>query len=285
MAHWSLEDIHWSLFDRSKVRPDLLSLAKAASMVESNGADYARYLCEVFHDDPEFKAIAQEWADEEVRHGQALRRWAELADPSFDYAKSFTMFTEGYRLPQNVSKSVRGSCSGELLARCVVETGTSGYYTAIAASAEEPVLKEICQYIAADEFRHYKLFYTYLKRYLEKENIGKLQRLRIAMGRIVESEDDELAYAFFAAHGAKGTYDRRQDANRYLSLVYPLYQRSHVTRMISMAFKAVGLDPQGRFSRVADFAAWQVIQWRSKRLQSLRPDAGVAPVESQPMAA
>ena len=51
-------------------------------MVEHNGGDYATYLCNVFHDDPEFQDTANRWAQEEVQHGEALARWAELADPS-----------------------------------------------------------------------------------------------------------------------------------------------------------------------------------------------------------
>lgn len=265
MTYWSVEDIAWDKFDRSKVRPDLVSLAKAASMVEYNGGDYARYLCEVFTGDVEFQAIAQEWAQEEIRHGLALRLWAERADPDFDFEKSFAIFTSGYQLPKNVARSVRGSRSGELLARCVVETGTSGYYTAIADSTEEPVLKEICQRIAADEFRHYKLFYTHLKHYLAKENIGTTKRLKIALARIAESEDDELAYAFFAAHGG-GTYNRKSNTLRYLSLVYPLYRQKHVTRMVGMTFKAVGLNPQGTLARMAGFTAWRAMQWRTGRM-------------------
>src|ERR1700760_3451757 len=109
MAHWSLSDIPWHEFDASKARPDLVSLAKAASMVEYNGKDYARYLKEVFADDEEFSAVAKQWADEEVQHGQALRKWAELADPSFDFDRAFADFTTGYQLPQNVKGSVRGS--------------------------------------------------------------------------------------------------------------------------------------------------------------------------------
>jgi len=55
---------------------------------------------------------------------------------------------------------VRGSRSGELIARCVVETGTSSYYTAIADATDEPLLKTYAGHIASDELRHYKLFYT-----------------------------------------------------------------------------------------------------------------------------
>ena len=46
-----------------------------------------------------------------------------------------------------------------------------------AAVADEPVLKVICHKIAGDEFRHYKLFYTHLQRYLAKEKPGLPRRL------------------------------------------------------------------------------------------------------------
>src|ERR1700733_3009226 len=105
MSHWSLNDIAWNEFDPSKVRPDLVALVKAAAMVEYNGKDYARYLCEVFADDAEFQEAARYWADEEVQHGQALRKWAELADPSFNFDESFKAFTDGYKLPVGVNAS------------------------------------------------------------------------------------------------------------------------------------------------------------------------------------
>ena len=86
------------------------------------------------------------------------------------------------------------------MSRCIVETGTSSYYSALKDAVEEPVLKEVCRNIAADEFRHYKLFYTYLLRYLEAERIGSFGRFWAAASRIRESEDDELAFAYYAAN-------------------------------------------------------------------------------------
>ena len=112
-------------------------------MVEANGGDYATYLCNVFHDDPLFQAAARSWAGEEVQHGLALARWAALADPEFDFDACFRRFTDGYKIAVDADRSIRGSRSGELVARCIVETGTSSYYTALMEAADEPVLKEI----------------------------------------------------------------------------------------------------------------------------------------------
>ncbi len=268
MGRWSLDDIPWQDFDATKARPDLVALVKAAAIVEYNGRDYARYLSEVFADDAAFCAAAGYWAEEEVQHGQALRKWAELSDPAFDFDTSFRVFTTGYTLPQNVKASVRGSRCGELIARCVVETGTSSYYTAIKESTDEPVLQAICGHIAADEFRHYKLFYTHLQDYLARDKIGFFKRLAIAVGRITESEDDELAYAFYAAHHTDGsaTYDRATYSQRYMANAYRLYRPRHVQRMTGMVFKAVGLAPHGRLNRIIDTLAWGYIQRRNMRL-------------------
>jgi len=164
MGTWTLDDIPWDRFDRDKVDPELLRIVKAASLVEQNGGDYAHYLCNVFHDDPDFQAVALAWGREEIQHGEALGRWAMLADPAFDHAEACRRFTAGFRVDLDAKASVRGTRSGELIARCIVETGTSSYYTALAEAAEEPVLQAICRRIAADEHRHYKLFYDHLKR-------------------------------------------------------------------------------------------------------------------------
>ncbi len=183
MPHWTLESIDWDRFDPAAVNPDVLKAFKASAMVEANGEDYGEYLCKVFHDDPAFQAVAREWALEELQHGRALGRWAALADPSFNFEASFQRFTDGYKISLDVEKSVRGSRAGELIARCIVETGTSTYYTALADATDEPVLKAICRNIAADEFRHYKLFYSHLKRYQAREQLGVWGRLRVVLGR------------------------------------------------------------------------------------------------------
>ncbi len=266
MGSWTLDDIPWERFDPAKVDAEILRIVKAASLVEQNGADYARYLCGVFHDDGDFRRVAQLWGAEEVQHGQALGRWAMLADPGFDHDAASRRFTEGFRVDLDAERSVRGSRAGELVARCIVETGTSSYYTALAEAAAEPVLKEICRRIAADELRHYKLFYSHLKRYLASEGIGRWQRLRIAAGRIGESEDDELAYAYHAANDAGAPYDRRRAASAYARRAYAVYRRHHVERAIAMVFKAVGLKPHGRLSLYTARLAWWGMRHRAARL-------------------
>jgi hypothetical protein len=267
MKNWTLEDIAWSDFDRSKVDPELLKLVKAAALVEHNGYDYATYLNNVFGDDPEFRAAVDVWAREEVQHGEALGRWAMMADPSFEFAAAFRRFTDGYKLPLDATTSVRGTRAGELMARCIVETGTSSYYSALRDAAGEPVLKQICAYIAADELRHYKLFYTHMRRWLERERLGRWGRLRIGLARIHESEDDELSYAYYAANAAPGqVYDRSACAAAYARRAYAVYRPGHVQRGVAMVLKAAGLVATGRLNAALTSLAVRFMRWRSDRL-------------------
>jgi rubrerythrin len=261
---WTLDDIPWDRFDPERVDPDILKLVKAASLVEANGADYAVYLCNVFPDDPDFQGAARLWAEEEVQHGAALGRWAEMADPGFDFQDSLRRFSEGYQLPLEARESVRGSRAGELVARCIVEVGTSSYYTALADATDEPVLKRVCLEIAADEFRHYKLFYTHLKRYLEREKMTRARRLLVTLGRIRESEDDELAYAYFAANAKDETYQRRRFVRAYTTRAYACYRPRHIERVVVMSLKAAGLSPRGRLSRWLTWGACWFVRLRGR---------------------
>ena len=265
MGRWTLDDIPWKQFDRDRLDPEIVRLVKAASVVEYNGGAYAHHLCRIFHDDLDFQRDACRWGEEEVQHGTALGRWAELADPEFDFKAAFRRFQAGYRVDFDCEVSRRGSRSGEMIARCMVEVGTSSYYSALRDAVSEPVLKEICRNIAADEIRHYKLFYKNLTRCLERERIGFWQRLRIALGRIVESEDDELAYAYYAANESVLPYQRRRCSRAYARGAYALVRQTHVAHGVALIFKAVGLNPHGVLARTAGRLAWATMRYRTMR--------------------
>ena len=272
MKHWRLEDVAWDQFDPAKVDPDIVKLVKSAAMVERNGTEYAVYLSRVFREDPAFCQASDNWAIEEVQHGDALGRWAEMADPSWKFADAFDRYREGYKVPIDLDDSVRGSKTGELIARCMVETGTSSYYTALADATDEPVLEQVCRLIAADEYRHFKLFYDHMKRYLARERISVLKRLRIAAGRITESEDDELAYAFHCGNEPVGVpYQHERCIAGYMGRAMAFYRYSHIERSMGMVLKSVGLPPRGRLSTVAAKLFWAIIRRRQKRFAAFQP--------------
>jgi hypothetical protein len=278
MKHWTLDQVAWDRFDPARIDPALIPLVKAAALVEHNGNDYAAYLCSVFHDDAPFQQAARNWAVEEVQHGEALGRWGRLADPTFDFADCFRRFRDGYTLPLDAAASVRGTRTGELIARCMVETGTSSYYSALADATDEPVLEQVCRLIAADEYRHFKLFYDHMKRYLARENVGVIQRLRIALGRISETEDDELAFAFHCANHPPGrAYDHEESMAGYLARAIGYYRPQHVQRGTGMILKAVGLPPRGRFSDLAARGGFALMQRRRRKMERILERSAAVP--------
>jgi hypothetical protein len=160
----------------------------------------------------------------------------------------------------------------------MVETGTSSYYTALAEATEEPVLKQVCKLIAADEYRHFKLFYDHMRRYLDRENLSFLQRLRIAAGRIGESEDDELAFAFHCSTEDPALdYAHERCLAGYMGRAMGVYQFRHIERGTGMIFKALGLDPRGRLSELAARGGWRLLAWRRDRYrEAFRREAPAA---------
>ena len=266
---WTLEEIPWHRFDPAKVDPDMLKAIKAAAMVERDANDYVTYLRSVFHDDPEFRAAARAWGDEELQHAQALGRWARLADPEFDFDANFARYTVGHQIPLEATQSVRGSRAGELVARCVVEVGTSSFYGALRDATDEPVLKDICAKIAKDEVRHYKLFASHLARYRATERPWLATRLRALLVRIAEHSDDELAYAYYCGLGETAPYSRRQFNRAYARRAIAFYRYDHVARAVPMILKAVGLNPHGWLAAALARAGWWLIRARTYQLRHL----------------
>ena len=273
--HWTLDDIPWDRFDKTKVDRDQELLARAAAMVEFNAPDYVSYLENVFSDDGEFVEAARGWGVEEVQHGQVLARWARLVDPDFDFDARFAKFRSGFRPDVGATQSIRGSRSGELVARCMVEVGTSSYYSALGDATREPVLKAICRKIASDELRHYKLFYDHLKRYLDREGLNLMQRLRVALGRIIETEDDELSYAFYAANSTAEPYDHDACNRAYMARAYAYYKEPHIDRAVAMIFKACGLSAQTRLYSATSRGTYWLLERRKKKLRKLAANTDI----------
>lgn len=268
-AHWTLDDIEWGRLDRNRITPELLAVIKAASLIEANADDYVAYLSGVFSDDPAFVAATRQWGIEEEQHGAALGRWAELADPHFSFAEALAAFRRLYKVPVDSTQSVRGSLTGELIARQVVETGTSSFYSAIRDATDEPVLKDIAGRIASDEFRHYRLFAQFAQRYQRERPLGLFGRIRVALTRFREADDDELGCAYFAANvlprEPRADYRAHDYGREYWRRAMTLYRRRHVEDAVRMILRAAGLGPNGLLFRLGSSLFWRTLQgWRAR---------------------
>jgi hypothetical protein len=267
---WTLESINWLAFDASKVDAKLLAVAKTACLVEANAADYVIYLRNVFAEDADFLTLIDQWGVEEQLHGEALGRWAEMADPMFNFAQALKDFRAGYRFDLHLDQSVRGSRGAELIARQVVETGTASFYSAIRDACAEPVLKNIAGRIASDEYFHYALFRQHFARYQKMAPLSLMRKLKVALTRFQEAEDDELGYAYFAAnilpHDRTAHYGARDYGKDYWRLAMQLYRRPHIDNAVRMILRAIDVRSNGWIYRGVSTALWWITRRQIARL-------------------
>ncbi len=270
---WNMNsDIDWPAFDSARVDRNILQVIKSAALVEANASDYVAYLCGIWPDNPDLRKIFRQWGHEETRHGEALARWASLADPGFDFTSALERFRKMQAIDTTATTSIRGSPTGELVARCVVETGTSSLYAAIRDVTVEPVLKQLTTRIAADELAHYALFSALIKK--QDQQLPRLSRLKIALARLFEASDDELASAYYCATrppSGELVYERKICSNAYQLGVLRIYQRRHINRLVSMIARAGGLKPHGMTSRFFQPLVWFALNVQKKRLIRILP--------------
>jgi hypothetical protein len=189
-----------------------------------------------------------------------------LADPEFDFSSAYARYAKGYSINTETTASVRGSRSGELAARCMVEIGTSSYYTALGNFVNEPLLKAVCRNIATDEFRHYNMFYTHLQRYVARDKVSRLQRFKTLLDRMMETEDDELAYAYYTANAPDGAIYVREDCARaYEARAFPLYTQEIVRHSVALMLKACGFKPYSFGNNLASPVAWWFLQRKNRQ--------------------
>ncbi|CAJ4396091.1 Uncharacterised protein [Burkholderia pseudomallei] len=212
---WRIEDIDLTRIDRQRAaaNEDLLLLLCAASFIESGSDLYTSNLSQFFDDDPEVSAwLNAEWEHEELQHGRALKAYIAYVWPEFDWDLAFANFFEEYSKTCSL-EAFEKTRALEMVARCVVETGTATLYRAINECSDEPVLKEITDNIRTDEVRHYKHFFRYFKKYNKVEGNGRLAVLGALTRRVLEikNEDSEIALR----HVFAVRYPERADDSAY----------------------------------------------------------------------
>ena len=189
---WWLDSIDWSAAQRATGgEPDeLFYLVGGAAFMESTSERYTENLIAQFSGDNEIVSWLEEyWLPEEIQHGRALRRYAEIVWPKFAWEQAYQAFVKEFSA-HCCSDELEPTRTREMASRCVVEMGTAGYYTTLSRLTRDPVLVSIAQRITEDEVRHYKHFYRFFCRYQRTEPesrpavfIALLNRLRLIDGQ------------------------------------------------------------------------------------------------------
>ncbi len=204
ILRWHVDDIPYDRVEAGRVAgdTDLFHHLAGASFVEIASDIYTGSLCQYYADDEAIATwLRQEWEPQELQHGEALRRYVTAVWPEFDWGAAYTRFRQDYA-PLCAPELLGPTRAQELLARCVVETGTATFYTMLHAATDEPVLRQITSHIRTDEVGHYGHFFQHFKRYRNDEGLGRLRILRTSLGRVAEFDSEDIWYAFRAIHEA-----------------------------------------------------------------------------------
>lgn len=213
---WRIADLDFSRIDLQRVRDDenTFYLVTCASFVESGSDLYTHNLVDFFHDNEEVATwLREQWEVEELQHGAALRAYVEHVWPEFDWQQAYDGFLAEYAGYCKV-ELLEPTKALEMVARCVVETGTATYYRALSRSVQEPVLRELAARISHDEVNHYKHFYKYFRQYSRSEGVSRSRVLGTLGRRTLEMRNEDADCAI--RHALKFREPSRADDPAYL---------------------------------------------------------------------
>lgn len=191
-SSWRLEDIAFSEIETDKIADDetLFFVLVSASLIESGSDLYTSTLIDYFGESDAAQWLREHWENEEMQHGRALRRYVETAWPAFDWEQAFSQFMQEYSL-LCTQDQLEETPALELVARCVVETGTAALYSALHEYTDEPVLKQLTGLIRNDEIRHYKHFSRFFKQYNSEIGYGRWSIFCALQRRLVEVRNED----------------------------------------------------------------------------------------------
>ncbi|MEU7141786.1 ferritin-like domain-containing protein [Nocardia sp. NPDC046473] len=157
--HWQLADLDLDAVDRALVRPEYITLAKSATMGESNVIAAVHGFMNEFVDDYDFSTFAVVWGYQEVQHHYAFRSWLGAIGESVD-DKVVDSMREPY---------APGSTPSATLATNIISELTVNHiYRAVASWVQEPVLKGLLLNASRDEAGHAREFIHYATKRLEQ---------------------------------------------------------------------------------------------------------------------
>ncbi len=253
MPRWNYEEIEYEKINKKSVENNnfLFKLIAVASFIEITSDVYEKNLHEFYKEDKEITSwLKNVWEVEEIQHGKALRKYVKSVWSDFDWQKAYEEFKKEYIKYCSIDE-FQPTKAKEMLARMVVETGTSTFYKALSNYAKdlnEPILEEISHNIHKDEVYHYEIFNKGFNKYNEEEKLGKKDILKVIYSRLKEANDEDvaIAYKYIDKEGFENFHkDIKNLAKKYYPykmavkmLMYPLHLNKYVENVTSSTIQS-----------------------------------------------
>jgi hypothetical protein len=217
--------------------------------MESTTDRYTRNLIEQFHGDDEITSwLEHHWLSEEIQHGDALRRYTQIAWPEFEWDRVYEAFLKEFSTYCSAD-GLEPTRTREMASRCVVETGTAGFYTTLSRMSRDPVLATIAHRIAEDEIRHYKHFYRFFLRYQQVEPASRCAVLGALVNRLRMLDGEDSVIVMQHLYSARNPGERPDNhvcqtlRRRSRQLIRPHFP---YRMCVQMLLKPLGLDGRAR---------------------------------------
>jgi hypothetical protein len=160
LQRWILDvDVSWNGIDASAAlaQPELLDRARSSALIESYFPLYTTRLVRAFWDQVDVTAVFSVQLYESYKHFYVLNRYLELV--------SYRPITEAELIGlrrRNLDRPVTDAIA-ELARYMISEHFAAYFFLRLSRQAHEPVLKQITNFIAKDEFRHTQFAYDLLE--------------------------------------------------------------------------------------------------------------------------
>lgn len=243
---WRVEDIAYGEIDRSLIQPreELFYLLASASFIETGSDMYTRNLAAHCAAHPEVAAwLRGQWEHEELQHGRALELYVRAAWPGFDWQAAFDGFFAEYAGLCTL-EALEPERALEMVARCVVETGTTTYYQTLRDLSPEPVLTGLLGRIRADEVGHFKHFLAYFRQLRADRPVSRARVAWVLYTRLQElrQSDSDVALRHVWAHRGVLFADGAASFEAISQRIYRLVgSRLPAEQAVRMLLKPLGL--------------------------------------------
>jgi len=236
------KDIKYDKIDVDSIKDNkyLFKNLVIASFIEITSDVYDMNLSKFYEGDEEMvNWLNNTWEEEEIQHGASLKKYINRVWPEFDWDKHYEVFRKNY-LPFCKVEFLEPTRAREMIARMVVETGTSTLYKAIANYAKdlnEPVLVDLALKISKDEVYHFEMFEKVFKKYKEEEKLSRTDIIKILYDRLKEINNEDVKIAFDAVN------DDNEDYAKFLEKTKGFAKKYYPYKMATKMFmRPLGLN-------------------------------------------
>lgn len=241
---WRVEEIDFQAIVAQRVRDNefLFTMLACASFVEILADLYSHNLIAHFRGNAAaVDWLEHHWQHEEVQHGRALKAYVQAVWPEFDWEAAHAGFRAEYGALCTMEQ-LEEKPALEMLARCVVETGTASFYRALHDYADEPVLRQILANIKQDEVNHYARFREYFDAYnrTERQGIGSVLGATWRRMKEIRNEDAYIAFKHVQRGRHPGKPFQEEDWRRFSRTVKRHARRYYPYEMaVKMVLKPI----------------------------------------------